>query len=61
MVFALVHLFLLIAIVIYAFVLLAQGNTQRFGLIAVCLILYYIVVLHTPVKREIQRRKKIKK
>jgi len=56
-IFAFVHLFVLIAIVIYALVSLAQGNTLRFGLIAVCLIIYYVIVLHKPVMREIERRK----
>jgi hypothetical protein len=59
-IFAFVHLFLLIAIIVYALVSLAQGNTFRFGLIAVCLIIYYLVVLHKPVKREIERRRKNK-
>ena len=59
-IFAFVHLFLLIAIIVYAFVSLVQGNMFRFGLIAVCLIIYYFVVLHQPVKREIERRKKRK-
>ena len=60
MIFAFVHLFLLIAIVVYAFVSLVQGNTLRFGLIAICLILYYFVVLDKPVRKEIERRKKPK-
>jgi hypothetical protein len=61
MIFAFVHLFLLIAIVVYAFVSLAQGNSSRFGLIAVLLIIYYFIVLHKPVKREIERRKNLRK
>ena len=61
MIFAFVHLFLLIAILVYAFISLAQGNTLRFGLIAACLVVYYFVVLDKPVKKEIERRKKIKK
>jgi hypothetical protein len=60
LIFAFVHLFLLIAIVVYAFVSLAQGNTLRFSLIAVCLVIYYFIVLHKPVKKEIERRKKAK-
>jgi len=59
-IFAFVHLFVLVAIIAYAFVLLAQGNTFRFGLIAICLIAYYFLVLHKPVKREIERRRKTK-
>ena len=61
LIFAFVHLFLLIAIVIYAFVSLAQGNTLRFGLIAGCLVIYYFIVLHKPVIKELERRKKSKK
>lgn len=59
-IFAFFHLFLLIGIIIYAFVALVQGNTFRFGLIMICLIGYYFLVLHKPVKREIERRKKSK-
>ena len=59
-IFAFFHLFLLIGIIIYALVALAQGNTFRFGLIMICLTGYYFLVLHKPVKREIERRKKAK-
>ena len=59
-IFAFFHLFLLIGIIIYAFVTLIQGNAFRFGLIMICLIGYYFLVLHKPVKREIERRKKLK-
>ena len=55
--FAFFHLFLLIGIVAYAFYALIQGNTLRFGLIVVCLIVYYFLVLHKPVKTEIKRRR----
>ncbi|MFC2166117.1 hypothetical protein ACFLT2_14110 [Acidobacteriota bacterium] len=60
LIFAIFHLCLLIGIIVYAFILLAQGNIFRFGLIMVCLAGYYFLILHKPVKREIERRKKAK-
>jgi Ca2+/Na+ antiporter len=60
-VFAFFHLFLLIGIVAYALYALIQGKTLRFGLIVVCLIVYYFLVLHKPVKTEIKRRREEQK
>ncbi|MGD9345993.1 MAG: hypothetical protein PVH84_09045 [Candidatus Aminicenantes bacterium] len=60
-IFAFFHLFLLIGITAYAFYSLIQGNTHRFGLIVVCLVAYYFLVLHKPVKAEIKRRREEKK
>jgi hypothetical protein len=60
-IFAFFHLFLLIGITGYAFHSLIQGNTSRFGLIIVFLIVYYVFVLHKPVKKEIERRREFKK
>jgi len=60
-IFAFFHLFLLIGITIYAFYSLIQGNTFRFGLIVVCLIFYYFLALHKPVKTEITRRREERK
>lgn len=60
-IFAFFHLFLLIGVTGYAFYSLLQGNTFRFGLIAVCLIAYYFFVLHKPVKAEMKRKRKEKK
>ncbi|TET66850.1 MAG: hypothetical protein E3J56_13725 [Candidatus Aminicenantes bacterium] len=59
-IFAFFHLFLLIGAVLYAFYFLFQGNTLRFGIIIICLIGYYFLVLHKPVKREIERKRKNK-
>ncbi len=60
-IFAFFHLFLLLGVVIYAFIsLLVHGNVLRFGLIAGCLIIYYIFVLHKPVRKEIERKRKLK-
>ena len=57
-IFAIVHLVLLLGIVGYALVSLFQGNTTRFSLLAGCLILYYFLVLHKAVKKEIARKRK---
>jgi len=56
-IFAFFHLFLLIGITGYAFYLLAQGDTFRFGLIVACLFAYYFLVLHKSVRKEIRRRR----
>jgi len=57
-VFAFFHLFLLLAIVIYALYSLFQGNIFRFALIIALLVVYYFLVLHKNVKREIERRRR---
>ena len=59
-IFAFFHLFLLIALVAYAFLSLIQGNTLRFVFIIVLLTGYYFLVLHKPVKKEIERKRKTK-
>jgi hypothetical protein len=61
LIFAFFHLFLLAGIIVYAFYSLIQGNSFRFGLIFVCLIAYYFLVLHKPVKTEIRRKREEKK
>ena len=60
-IFAFVHLGGLLAAVVYAFVSLARGNVPRFGLIMVLLAIYYVFILHPAVKKEIARRKDLKK
>ena len=55
------HLGALLAAVIYAIVSLVQGNVPRFGLIIALLAIYYVVILHAAVKKEIERRKSLKK
>jgi len=57
-IFAFFHLFLLIGILIYAVYSLLIGNSLRFSLIFGGLALYYFLVLHKNVKKEIVRRKK---
>jgi 4-hydroxybenzoate polyprenyltransferase len=56
-IFAFVHLFLLLAVVIYAIVSLFQGNTLRLGVIVLLLAGYYFLVLHKAVKKEISRKR----
>lgn len=59
--FALFHLGLLAAIVVYAGVLFARGDPVRGALILAVLAIYYILVLHKPVTREIARKRALKK
>ncbi len=58
--FAIAHLLALAGLVIYALVALVQGNTLRFAVIMAGLALYYVLVLHKPVRREIERKRKLK-
>jgi Ca2+/Na+ antiporter len=60
-IFPFLHLAALLAALIYAIVSLVQGNVSRFGLILVLLLLYYIFILHPAVKKEIVRRKSLRK
>jgi len=60
LVFALFHLAVLIAILVYGLVGLLHRNIWRFGVIAAGLGLYYFFVLHKGVREEIARRKKSK-
>jgi len=59
--FAFFHLFLLVAILIYAFYSLFNGDYLRFFSLAGGLALYYFLVLHSAVKKEIKRKKELKK
>jgi membrane protein implicated in regulation of membrane protease activity len=56
--FSFFHLFLLLGVFIYAFISLFMGNTLRFGIIMFCLGVYYFLVLHKNVVKEIKRTKK---
>jgi hypothetical protein len=60
-IFPFVHLGALLAVLAYAIVLLVRGNVSRFGLIIALLAIYYIFILHPAVKKEIARRKSLKK
>ena len=59
--FAFVHLGGLLAALVFAFLSLAKGNVPRFLLILALLAIYYIFVLHPAVKKEIARRRSLKK
>ena len=51
----------LLAALAYAVVSLVRGNTSRFALILALLVVYYLFILHPAVKKEITRRKSLKK
>jgi hypothetical protein len=56
-VFALLHLAVLLAILAYAVLSLFSGNAGRGGLLLLLLSLYYLLVLHKAVRKEIARRR----
>jgi hypothetical protein len=60
-IFPFVHLGALLAVLAYAVVSLVRGNAARFGLIITLLAIYYIFILHPAVKKEIARRRSLKK
>jgi hypothetical protein len=60
-IFAFLHLGGLLAALAYAVVSLVRGNTSRFALILALLAVYYLFILHPAVKKEIARRKSLKK
>ncbi len=55
--FAVVHLLALIAVFLYGVVALVRGNRGRFAIVMAGLVVYYFVVLHKPVRKEIARRR----
>ena len=59
-IFAFVHLGGLLAALVFAFLALARGNVARFGIILGLLAVYYILLLHPAVKKEIARRRSLK-
>jgi Ca2+/Na+ antiporter len=59
--FAFVHLGGLLAALVFAFLSLAKGNVPRFLLILALLAIYYIFMLHPAVKKEMARRRSLKK
>jgi hypothetical protein len=61
LVFAIFHMLLLIGAVSYAFYTLFLGNHMRFSMMAACLLIYYFLVLHKAVTKEIERKKNQKK
>ena len=60
-IFAFIHIGGLLAALAYAVVSLVRGNTSRFALILALLAVYYLFILHPAVKKEIARRKSLKK
>lgn len=60
-IFAFFHLFLFLGLIGYAVYSLFIGNSTRFFILTGALILYYLLVLHKGVRREIKRRKDLKK
>lgn len=60
LVFAIFHLLLLLGVLGYAFIALFHGNYLRFLLIIAGLAAYYFLVLHKPVRKEIERKRKLK-
>jgi hypothetical protein len=56
-VFAVAHMLALAAVFIYGLVALVRGNRPRFAVVMGGLVLYYFLVLHKPVKKEIARRR----
>jgi len=59
-IFPFLHLGALLALLAYAVISLARGNVPRFGVIIVLLALYYVLLLHPGVKKEIARRRSLK-
>lgn len=59
-IFALFHVFSLATLLVFAVIDLIHGNTTRFGVIAGGLALYYVLILHKPVVKEIERRRNLK-
>jgi len=60
-IFAFLHLGGLLVALAYAVVSLLRGNISRFALILALLAVYYVFLLHPAVKKEIARRKSLKK
>lgn len=59
-IFAIVHVIALIAVFIYGVIGLIQRNTGRFAVVCGGLILYYFLVLHKAVRKEIHRKRQLK-
>ncbi len=60
-VIAFLHLGGLLAALVYGFVSLLRGDVPRFFLILILLGIYYVFLLHPAVKKEIARRRSLKK
>ena len=60
-IFPFLHLAALLAAAVYAIILLVRGNVPRFGLIVALLAIYYVFILHPAVKKEIERRRSLRR
>lgn len=61
LIFAFFHLGLILGVIGYAVYSLFLGNVNRFLFLMAGLALYYVLVLHKPVKQEIKRLREKKK
>jgi hypothetical protein len=61
LIFAFVHLAGLLAVLGYAVYSLVRGNAARFAVIVALLAVYYFLVLDKAVRKEIARRKSLKR
>jgi hypothetical protein len=59
-IFAFFHIFLLLLVLGYAVVGLFQRNVLRFAVIMAGLAIYYFLVLHKAVLKEIERKRQAK-
>jgi hypothetical protein len=56
-IFAIVHLFVLLGVLGYAILSIVRGNVARGGLILILLAVYYFLILHKAVRKEIARKR----
>ena len=59
-IFAIVHVIALIAVFIYGLAGLIQRNTGRFAIVCGGLVLYYFLVLHKALRKEVGRKRRLK-
>ena len=57
-IFAIVHFFVLLGVLGAAILSIIRGNIARGGLILILLAVYYVLVLHKAVRKEIARKRK---
>ena len=61
LIFAFVHIGLLLAVIGYAVISLVRGHPGRFLLILGLLAVYYFLVLHKAVVKEIRRKQDLRR
>jgi len=59
-VFAIAHVLLIIAVFVYGVAALFRGNVLRFIVVTAGLVIYYFLVLHKAVLKEIDRKRRLK-